>query len=49
MIDKFFQLSKIKKTKVNNIYNHGWKYSSNSKKLRIKSYWDPKKKFRYLC
>ena len=43
MIDKFFQLSKIKKTKVNNIYNHGWKYSSNSKKLRIKSYWDPKK------
>ena len=31
MIDKFFQLSKIKKTKVNNIYNHGWKYSSNSK------------------
>ena len=44
MIDKFFQLSNIKKTKIEYILNHGWKYSSNSKPLRIKSYWDPKKK-----
>ena len=44
MIDKFFQLSNIKKTKIEYILNHGWKYSSNSKPFRIKSYWDPKKK-----
>ncbi len=44
MIDKFFQLSKIKKTKINFISNHGWKYSSNSKPFKIKSFWDPKKK-----
>ena len=44
MIDKFFQLSNIKKTKIYYTLNHGWKYSSNSKPFRIKSYWDPKKK-----
>ena len=36
--------SKIKKTKINFISNHGWKYSSNSKPFKIKSFWDPKKK-----
>ena len=44
MIDKFFKLSNIKKTKIYYSFNHGWKYSSNSKSFRIKSYWDPKKK-----
>ena len=44
LIDKFFELSKIKKTKVFYNINHGWKYSSNSKPFRIKSYWDPVKK-----
>tara|TARA_B100000035_G_scaffold151362_1_gene128970 strand:- start:582 stop:1553 length:972 start_codon:yes stop_codon:yes gene_type:complete len=44
MIEKFFKLTKIKKTKINYFFNHGWKYSSSSKPLRIKSYWDPKKK-----
>ena len=44
MIDKFFQLSNIKKTKIKYVLNHGWKYSSNSKPFRIKSYWDAKKK-----
>ena len=44
MIDKFFQLSNIKKTKIEYTLNHGWKYSSNSKPFKIKSYWDPKKK-----
>ena len=44
MIDKFFKLSNIKKTKIYYSFNHGWKYSSNSKPFRIKSYWDPKKK-----
>jgi len=44
LIDKFFKLSKIKKTKLFYIINHGWKYSSNSKKFRIKSYWNPTKK-----
>ena len=31
LIDKFFKLTKIKKTKVIYSINHGWKYSSNSK------------------
>ena len=44
MIDKFFQLTNIKKTKINFSLNHGWKYSSNSKPFKIKSFWDPKKK-----
>ena len=44
MIDKFFKLSNIKKTRINYSLNHGWKYSSNSRPFKIKSYWDPKKK-----
>ena len=44
LIDKFFKLTKIKKTKVIYSINHGWKYSSNSKPLKISSYWDPNKK-----
>ncbi|MDC3155832.1 NAD(P)-binding protein [Candidatus Pelagibacter sp.] len=44
LIDKFFKLTKIKKTKVFFSINHGWKYSSNSKPLKIRSYWDPQKK-----
>ena len=44
MINKFFKLSNIKKTKIKYSLNHGWRYSSNSKPFRIKSYRDPKKK-----
>ena len=44
MIDKFFNLSNIKKTKIHYSLNHGWKYSSNSKSFKIKSYWDSKKR-----
>ena len=40
MIEKFFKLTGIKKTKVLFSLNHGWKYSSSSKPLRIKSYWN---------
>jgi predicted NAD/FAD-dependent oxidoreductase len=40
MIEKFFKLTGIKKTKVFFSLNHGWKYSSNSKPLNIKSYWN---------
>ncbi|MDB4216369.1 NAD(P)-binding protein [Candidatus Pelagibacter sp.] len=40
LIEKFFKLTGIKKTKVLFSLNHGWKYSSNSKPLRIKSYWN---------
>ena len=44
LIDKFFKLTKIERTKVIYSINHGWKYSSNSKPFKIRSYWDPKKK-----
>ena len=44
MINKFFKLTNIKKTKIIHSVNHGWKYSSNSNSFRIKSYWDPVKK-----
>ena len=44
MIEKFFKLSNISKSKIIYSLNHGWKYSSNSKPLRMKSYWDPLKK-----
>ena len=44
LIDKFFKLTKIKKTKVIYSINHGWKYSSNSKPLKIRSYWNHQKK-----
>jgi hypothetical protein len=40
MIEKFFKLTGIKKDKVLFSLNHGWKYSSNSKPLKIKSYWN---------
>ena len=40
LIDKFFQLTGIKKTKILYSLNHGWKYSSNSKPLKLKSYWN---------
>ena len=40
LIDKFFQLTGIKRTKILFSFNHGWKYSSNSKPLKLKSYWN---------
>ena len=44
LIDKFFKLTKIERTKAIFSINHGWKYSSNSKPFKIRSYWDPQKK-----
>jgi hypothetical protein len=44
MIDKFFKLSNIKKTKIYYSLNHGWRFSSNSRPFKIKSYWDPRKR-----
>ncbi|MDC3257667.1 amine oxidase, partial [Candidatus Pelagibacter sp.] len=43
LINQFFKLTGIKKTKILFSHNHGWKYSSNSKPLNIKSYWDSSK------
>ena len=40
LINKFFELTNLKRNKVFHIQNHGWKYSSNSKPLNIKSYWN---------
>ena len=40
LIDQFFKLTGIKKTKILFSLNHGWKYSSNSSPLKIKSYWN---------
>jgi len=40
LINQFFKLTGIKKTKVLFSLNHGWKYSSNSKPLNLKSYWN---------
>ena len=42
LINRFFELTNTKKEKLNNILNHGWKYSYNPKPLKIKSYWDKK-------
>ena len=42
LIDLFFKLTGIKKTKILYSINHGWKYSSNSKPLKVKSYWNSK-------
>ena len=42
LIDRFFKLTEIKKTKILTLLNHGWKYSSNSRSLKIKSYWNNK-------
>ena len=44
MIDKFFKLSNIKKTKIYYSLNPGWRYSSNSKPFKIKRFWDPRKR-----
>ena len=44
LIKKFFELTKIDKSKTYYMINHGWRYSSNSKPFKINSYWDPKKK-----
>ncbi len=44
LIEKFFKHTKIEKTKILYSMNHGWRYSSNSKPFKIKSYWDPYKK-----
>ena len=44
MVKKFFELTKIDKSKTYYMINHGWRYSSNSKPFKINSYWDPKKK-----
>jgi renalase len=40
LIDHFFKLTGIKKTKILFSLNHGWKYSSNSNPLKIKSFWN---------
>ena len=40
LIDIFFKLTGIKRRKVLFSLNHGWKYSSNSKPLKLKSYWN---------
>ena len=40
LIDRFFKLTGIKKTRVLFSLNHGWKYSSNSNPLNLKSYWN---------
>ena len=40
LVNKFFQLTGIQRTKIFFSLNHGWKYSSNSKPLKLKSYWN---------
>ena len=45
LINKFFQLSGIKRTKILFSLNHGWMYSSNSNPLKLKSYWNSKLNF----
>ncbi len=42
LINRFFDLTGIKKTNILFSLNHGWMYSSNSKSLKIKSYWNKK-------
>ena len=42
LIDRFFKVTGIKKTKILTSLNHGWKYSSNSRSLKVKSYWNTK-------
>ena len=44
LINKFKALTKIKIKKIYFTHIHGWKYSSNSKPFKIKSFWDSKKK-----
>ena len=43
LINKFKKLTKIKIKRIYFTHIHGWKYSSNSKPLRVNSYWDKKK------
>ena len=45
LIDKFFKLSGIQQTRVLTSLNHGWKYSSNSRPFKLKSYWNAKLNF----
>ena len=45
LINKFFELTNLKKNKIFHMRNHGWKYSSNSKPLNIKSYWNSSIRF----
>ena len=42
LIDRFFKLTGIKRSKILISLNHGWKYSSNSRSLKVKSYWNNK-------
>ncbi len=42
LINKFKKLTNIKIKKIYFTHIHGWKYSSNSKPLKIQSYWDKK-------
>ncbi len=42
LINKFKKLTNIKVKKVYFTHIHGWKYSSNSKSLKIQSYWNKK-------
>ena len=42
LINQFFKLTGIKKTKIITLLNHGWKFSSNSRPLKVKSYWNDK-------
>ncbi len=42
LINKFKKLTSIKIKKIYFSHIHGWKYSSNSKPLKIQSYWDKK-------
>ena len=44
LINKFFELTNLKKNRIFHMQNHGWKYSSNTKPLNIKSYWDNAKR-----
>tara|TARA_B100000787_G_scaffold166484_1_gene151793 strand:- start:12 stop:983 length:972 start_codon:yes stop_codon:yes gene_type:complete len=45
LINKFFELTNFKKNRIFHIQNHGWKYSSNSQPLNIKSYWNSSIRF----
>ena len=42
LINKFKKLTNLKVKKIYFTHIHGWKYSSNSKPLKILSYWDKK-------
>ena len=49
LIDHFFKLTGIKKTKILFSLNHGWKYSSNSNPLKYKKLLELFIKFRGMC